>query len=378
MKYIWKNIKTFCQSETGFFILGILCIFLSLQMMLTAYGLFGIYTIKKTAEEQNLSSLQFTFSDAVTKQEFAEAIKKVPQELNDKILQYYITVELPQQNRSSSWKDLDFHITVRNGKITISSQFAENTKDSGTIPEFFTEEQESNGELVALTSDFDLESLEKFQSDGETIEVFGQTYQIIGKQRWSLIMIPFSSLPDDTILSGESVSMYEPITKQDYDQLRTVLTRELDNRISFPDLNIPDLNELYRYNTVLWVNLFIICASALNFALLYRYLMMKRRGELAVFRLCGLRKGKAALLYLGECIGLILPGTAVAFGCFHWLILPILAKVHGDIVTLYSPVIYGKLIAGYLAVTFVILAVVIGMELRSSSLTLWLRGKRYE
>lgn len=376
MKYIWKNIKTFCQSETGFFILSILCIFLSLQMMLTAYGLFGIYTIKKNAEEQNLSSLQFTFSDAVTKQEFAEAIKKVPQELNDKILQYYITVELPQQNRSSSWKDLDFHITVRNGKITISSQFAENTKDSGTIPEFFTEEQESNGELVALTSDFDLESFEKFQSDGETIEVFGQTYQIIGKQRWSLIMIPFSSLPDDTILSGESVSMYEPITKQDYDQLRTVLTRELDNRISFPDLNIPDLNELYRYNTVLWVNLFIICASALNFALLYRYLMMKRRGELAVFRLCGLRKGKAALLYLGECIGLILPGTAVAFGYFHWLILPLLAKVHGDIVTLYSPVIYGKLIAGYLTVTFVILAVVIGMELRSSSLTLWLRGEK--
>ena len=54
------------------------------------------------------------------------------------------------------------------------------------------------------------------------------------------------------------------------------------------------------------------------------------------------------------------------------------AGIYENIRELYTPAIYGKLLGGYLAVTTAMLLAVIGLELRIPSLTLWLRGKRYE
>ena len=97
VKYIWKNIRSFFRRESGLFVLCILYIFLSLQMMLAAYGLFGCYTVKKLAKEQNLSSIEYTFTEEVTKEEFAKAIQQVPQELNDKVFSYHIEVSLAEE-----------------------------------------------------------------------------------------------------------------------------------------------------------------------------------------------------------------------------------------------------------------------------------------
>ncbi len=378
-KYILLNLKKFFRKEQGIFILCIGCIFLSCIAMLSAYGLFGIYIVKKSAEEQNLSDIEFRFTEDVTRGEFQQAILKLPQELNDKIISYYVDINISEEYPEWNQSRVDFHFTVKNGEIVPSQFFVDNGIKVGNLLHYFTEEQEKNGELVALVTSYP-EEQKKLDIQDNKVIFLGKEYQIIATQEWSYVMVPFLSLDEDTILykSSPSITLAEPITKKDYDLFHNTMVEELDGKVAFPDYEIPDLNILYRYNTILLVNLFIIGAAALNFSLLYRYMLIKRRGELAIFRTCGLRKGKAALLYLGECIGLVLPGTVAAFGCFHWLILPLLAKVHGDIVTLYSPVIYGKLIAGYLAVTFVILAVVIGMELRSSSMTLWLRGKRYE
>ncbi len=380
MKYIWKNIRSFFRRESGLFALCILCIFLSLQMMLAAYGLFGCYTVKKLAKEQNLSSIEYTFTEDVTKEEFAKAIQQVPQELNDKVFSYHIEVSLAEEYPDIYWDFLRFAVCVQDGKIKSSKGYLKNT---GLLDNYFTEEQDENGELVAMVcndkSNSHNDDFLKMNTDGETVEILGQRYRIVGFQNVDPVIVPFLSLKDDTVLDREgSISLYEPVTKKDYETFRTIFTRELDGKVAFPDLEIPDLNELYRYNTILLVNLFIIVASAINFALLYKYMLMKRRGTLAIFRVCGMRKGRAAFLYLGECLAMVLPAGGAALGCFHFWVLPALAGIYENIRELYTPAIYGKLLGGYLAVTVVMLLAVIGLELRIPSLTLWMRGKRYE
>ena len=57
MKYIWKNIYLFLKKETGLFCLCLICIFLSSQLMLTAYGIYGCYTKKKLTREMDMNSL---------------------------------------------------------------------------------------------------------------------------------------------------------------------------------------------------------------------------------------------------------------------------------------------------------------------------------
>ena len=56
MKYIWKNIYSFFRNETGLFCLCLICIFLSSQLMLTAYGIYGCYTKKKLTREMAFST----------------------------------------------------------------------------------------------------------------------------------------------------------------------------------------------------------------------------------------------------------------------------------------------------------------------------------
>ena len=384
MKYIIKNLRNFRKQETGFFLLCILCVFLSFQMMLAAYGLFGCYTISKLNKEQDLRHINLVFSGEVTKREFTDAILKVPQELNDKVFQYYVEVSIADEYLTIERNYISFHVVVDQGKIAMSEGFLENCRANGEVSEYLTPEQEANGDMVALVYQGNVspyaEDKEKLTIEDNTVRIFGQNYEIVGTQSFELVMAPFLALKDDTVLIGDSpmISMKEPVTKKDYDLFRKILTEELDGKVVFPEFEIPDLNQLYRYNTILLVKLFIIGAAALNFALLYRYMMIKRRKQLAIYRLCGLGKGKTVFLYLGECASIVLPVMTMALCCFHWMVLPVLTRIHEDIGDLFTGEIYMKLVFGYLLVTLAVLLVVIGMELKESSLTRLLRGKAYE
>ncbi|HIS25669.1 MAG TPA: hypothetical protein IAA57_02000 [Candidatus Pullilachnospira intestinigallinarum] len=205
-----------------------------------------------------------------------------------------------------------------------------------------------------------------------TLSILGKEYKVIGRQSWAeAVLIPYQSLEDDTALYndfGFSLSFHEPVTRDQYNQLKETLTAQLGDRVIFPEREIYDFNQLYLYNTILLINGFILLAAALNFALLYRYILMKRKKNLAVFQLCGLTRLRAACYYLGECILLLVPVIPLAFVCFCLLVLPALAETYTDIWTLFPGSIYGKFGGAYLVVSLLVLVPVIALELNRQTL----------
>ncbi len=263
--------------------------------MLTAYGIYGCYTQKKLMREMDMNSLDLELSETgtVTKGEFSEAFLACPSELTDGIDMILVYVKYTEEE---GVRPLELRFTVREGKISSCSLFAHNLEQNRMITVYFSEEQEEKGEAVALTykgMDQEIQGwLKNMENPDGTLSILGKEYKVIGRQSWAeAVLIPYQSLEDDTALYndfGFSLSFHEPVTRDQYNQLKETLTAQLGDRVIFPEREIYDFNQLYLYNTILLINGFILLAAALNFALLYRYILMKRKKNLAVFQLCGL------------------------------------------------------------------------------------------
>lgn len=85
--------------------------------------------------------------------------------------------------------------------------------------------------------------------------------------------------------------------------------------------NLPDDDAVYLYNTIIMVTIFITLVSAINFAVLYRYILSSRKQALMVYRICGLSFCRVVLLYLGECTALTITAYFIGVLLFENVIL---------------------------------------------------------
>jgi predicted lysophospholipase L1 biosynthesis ABC-type transport system permease subunit len=99
--------------------------------------------------------------------------------------------------------------------------------------------------------------------------------------------------------------------------------------------------------------------SALNFAMLYQYILQKRRKRLAVFRICGCTKWKAFRSYIGECMAISIPAYAVGTAVFGMLLENVFDQMFPYMKAAYSPAIYLSIFAIYAAIVLVVLSVLI-------------------
>lgn len=372
MKYILKNIKTFFQQEKGVFILCLLCIFFSMQVILVAYGVYGFYLNKKYSTYEQMKTLDIGFKkdekSNVTKGMLVDSLKKCPEPLVDKIEMFYVEVE--DQNISH----FEFRFRMQDKKITTCEIFRDNLKKNGLSTTYFSKKQEENGEKVAIVNGGINSSIQKevenIKINENEVEILGKCYEIIGTQGWNTVLIPFQSLADEVPLaeSGLYISFYDVITKADYDELKDILIQEMGEYIQFPELEVPDFNQIYFYNTVLIINILVAIVASINFSLLYKFILMKRSRNLAICQITGLLKKNAACYYIGECVLLLIIMIPMSFGFFNFILLKGLRRIYAQIEIFYTVQTYAGFGIGYFAISICILSVVILHEIYSKSL----------
>ncbi len=365
MKYIWKNIKTFFRQEKGIFLLSLLCIFLSLYVILIAYGVFGYYLNQKNNMNEQMKAMEIGLSEyegkGVTKQLFVNTLNKCSEELLDKTRTIYVEVDDPNVPH------FEFRFCIRNGKISVCQLFRDNLKMNGFSDSYFTEEEENKGDTVALVNPKEYED----KKINDHIEILGKYYTIIGYQTWNTVIIPFESLSDNVTLSEKSgiyLEFSDIITRNEYDELKEVFTREMGNFVKFPEMNIPDFNQIYFYNTILIVNGLIACVAAINFALLYKFILMKRSSNLAILQMIGLTKVRAVFIYIGECIFLLVGMILASIISFHYIIIGGLKRIYPNFEGYYTVGIYVRFGIGYLCISLITLGIVILKEIYGKQL----------
>ncbi len=294
----------------------------------------------------------------------------------------------------------DFEIRTVDGELALSEkwssvlteeEFREGKKVAALSRKRF-DENETTAEVLYLTDGNIITSYTRTLSDGEKyITINGEKYEIrildssLDKPRnytykddeidiTDRAFIPLTSLPDDLELNmlledtPILLNLNKAVTRSQYNDIQSCLADATQNRAALPPVEFTEVGEIYYYRTVLLISVVIAVLTAINMAILYRYILQRRSSDLAVMRICGCSKVRAIVMYLTECMLVNIPLFALTEIFYHKLIMPRLAKVFENMAGAYSFKIYAAVFLIYLAASLVVMLVMITAVISNHSL----------
>lgn len=367
------------------FILVLICIITSSFIINFSYGLYQNYNVIKEEEASEFTEIPIMINNqnAITKDKVKECVFSISDTTNNAINMYLVFPVIEpfysrQYDETSPWNKINLYFTAENSCIKPSTRFEENLKKNGNLinGQYFSEDQEANGERVALVriieDELDLGCTKtittRVEDDKRWVEIQGKEYEVIGYHtQMATPYFPFESL-DETTTFQELIDLVfkKPITISEYNDVRQNFERVFGDAVTVPDMDIPESENYYLYNTIIIISILIAILAAVNFAVLYKYILSKRTKMLAVFRICGCTKLKALIIFLTECMIISIPLFAVTTYVYDKFVLPILSKHFEYIEAAYSFKLYLLISTIYIFATIFVLILMINGFLRKT------------
>ena len=386
MKYTIKNFRSFIRTEKMIFLLILLCIVTSSFIINFSYGLYQNYNVIKEEQESEFKDLCITIndSDSVTKDKLKNCVFSISDKTNKSISMYLVfpIIEPFYSMQDNGWNRVTIRFTAENGIIKPSTAFAQQIEENGKMisGEYFTEEQEENGDLVALVRspvdpeykdtmvDVTSEITTRIEGKKRWVEIQNKEYEVIGYHEYlATPYFPFESLDDPTTFQ-DSITLIFPnsMTNSQYKEIKMNFEGMFGSAITVPELDIPESENYYLYNTIIIISIMIAILAAINFAVLYKYILSKRIKTLTIFRICGCTRSKTLAMFLSECMMIAVPLFALTTLIYDKFVLPKLGQHLEYIESAYSPKLYLLIFGIYITATLIVLLLMINVFLRKT------------
>ena len=393
MKYILKDIINFIKTDTFVFFISILTIFVSVIMIHFSYGIFQNYEYEKQNIESGSKDIGLlptyecekdgyivgegglgwhynpSFENPITVGEFKEFIMKIDPYLYSDILDVSVRVCVDNY-------PIHCNFGLSEAGIVTSPGINENLKINGTR---YTDEDFLTGAKVVYVYDHNhneaVPTVEEllYEKDNHYIMLAGELYEIIGLHDGmpDSVYAIITSLPDDaTIQEGVNISFTRYVNARDYNHIGSIAKEVFGDRIELRDIGLPDPDTIRIYNTILIVAVVITLIAAVNYAILYSYILKKRSRQIMCMRLCGMKYSQAVLLYLGENILISLSVYIVTIICFIKKVLPWMTKKYSYALDKFNNHVYFGFFAIYFVVSIIILLFMILKVIRKKQIIL--------
>ncbi len=387
MKYIIKNIKKFIKDDTFIFLLVILTVSISCFMIHFSYGIYQNYHIKKeNADTEKLPvimDVNYTceriYEDNFTVGQFkvnVGDIETITLDMVEELLLYL------GEDIYENFYSIDFSVSINGFYMICLMGYSEdgfyisdeilNSYNTGMLycrGELISREQYKNGEHVAVV--FDYHNINKGNSpliesmliDENHIEVGGKTYEIIGYNNHfpEQVMVPVTTLPGNTPICSRNIGFYfyDTVTVYEYNKICEGVELIFGDLATVRPMKLPDTDTIRLYNTIIVIAIAISILAALNFAILYRYILSKRYRQISCMRLCGMSYGKTICTYLIECLAITMPVYVITCVAFEKLILPWLSELYKYGFRSFNVKIYLVMFGIYFGVSIVILLIML-------------------
>ncbi len=378
-KYTLKNIKSFFINNFIIFILLVISTITSAIVIFFSYGVYQNYNTILSYKEDDLSDDYIginyvnTGSEYVTKRDLLNCLSEIDDisnELREQIIQY--DVEGIIDNNSYEFKFL-----YCDGKFKVAEEFKENLKKYDNLTEgtYWSDYEEANGICVALISDpavfGEISALDSIKYVNQ-LKIGGKIYDIIGKQAWNEkgAMFPFSTVADEQLLTSTLISFNSAVSVKTYNQIRDVFNNYMGDKAVFEEIRTIDKDTYYTYKTVILISVFIALIAAINFMILYRYIMSTRKRTTAIFRILGLTPAKLNFMNMSECIILIVPFFILGMVLYQTVFLPRLHTYFVYMQDAYTPFVYFLLFVIFISVSLIVIGIMLLVMSRKSILEL--------
>ncbi len=406
MKFVFRNLFTFFRNERIVFFLVILCSFASAVVLCFAYGLYYQYKTDKAVGETESKWISVQYADMLdaqlkadeelyksriftgkrlTYKEFMSVIFSLPDPVWENHVGFYQLLLYDDSrgdlviypDTSMAVMDVVFIAPAGNldrstGMFTLSPKVEKfQAQPYNTVAgRGLTAEDVVYGRRVAKVGE-DLfrryTGSEKPYSEYETpptIELFGESFEIIGIDNGGIMInVPITSIPEDAVIDGYIGLFVElqydlPVTHNQYSLVKETVESAYPGILTVLELEFAQTDAVY-YNTIIGISVFVAAIAALNFAILYQFVVMNRRKMIAVFGCCGCTRGRIARMFLGELLLLTLPLLAAGMLCYQYLLLPLLTERFVYIAGAFSLKLYVLIFVIFAAVTLLLVRIML-------------------
>ncbi|MBE5944504.1 MAG: ABC transporter permease [Lachnospiraceae bacterium] len=387
MKYIFRNIKSFFIDDTLVFFLTIVTISISCFMINFSYAVYQNYEMKKESskEEQDYIVLlgdyeferqivhpagQFKYLDYEGKAATIGMVEKFGKELEQEVWKHIDVVFVHASY--FNYELIETFSFDKDGFTVCEEQLNNHSYEHIVSGRYFTEEEFKNGDKVAIIFDEFVNSgqlpiSQEMEYSDTHIKIGDELYEIIGVHREYLDqpIIPITSLPKDTIIDGYIHIYFDKnIDLYIYNQICEASDKVFGDMFTVQPVELPDIDTIRLYNTIIIIVAIISLIAAINFTILYRYILKKRNVQLSYMRMCGLSYSKAMIIYLGECILLTLPVYTVVTFIYAKYLLPKLSNMYEYGFYRYNSFVYLSLAGIYFGVSLIVILVTLVSQMK--------------
>ena len=372
MKRVLSNIFSFAKKERTIFAIIVICVVSSAFIINFSYGLYYNYKTQKNETELELKTFNPEIQQgmSISKGDFQRFAESLNEKTLDSMLVIYAGADLSEFESDEGPGSFSMRFVIRAGKYDICEQTRQNWEEKGVITSgrYINNYEEQCGELVAIVGGSSADewnaACSKFRNADGTITMFGKKYSVVGTYSAGTAapIVPFLTVPDNVQITQIGFSFERNITRSAYLDITCKADEFFHGWLKFPELKFPDTDTVSIYNNMIWIALLISLLSVTNFAMLYRFILLKRRRGLAIMRICGCSRVRAVLMYLAECVVITLPAYAVGAGLNILVTNKVMCRVLDFFKEAYSLKTYLCLFVGFMFVFIIIVIPMISMS----------------
>lgn len=374
-KLVYHDLKSYRMIS----ILIVLNIIISAFVICFSYGIYQNYNVK--IDDGNVSQHELIikpttqYNDkecSITTKMVIDFVKTLSAETLNNISSFSCKAVLPTSAIEQNL--FDFMFSYENGKFHDVEDFAVFSDDQYNsykkivaINPSIRDDIPGIGIGIIGIGDFDAVSI----GNAKYIEINGVKFAIIDNPfSFGVLNAPITAFYDNIYLTRNlTLTFKTDISRTQYDDIVNAVAINMGDNAEVPEMDISPTTELFYYRTVLMISVLISILAAINFAVLYRFVLQKRIKTLTIFRICGCTKKRIIFIYLCECMIIGLPLFALSMLLFDKIALPVLSEIFEYISLAYSPLLYSAIFGIYAVSSFAVLLIMIGTYISRHSIT---------
>lgn len=347
MHYIKLNIRDFIKNQKLLFLVLVFSQILSVVLIFSSYGIINHFNVKVSEVEGTALELDFSRIDeeGATAEKCRYFYSEILPVIECKLDYFFI---FGYSDGIAIESETDF----TNGKYSVSEKYKEHVEKMINSGRYFNEEETSEKTYVAVIGS-------NINSDDGIVNIAGTNYKVVGtfydeRIDNDFIFVPYLAFPESTEVRHMNIYLEKPLLKSEYDAIYNAAVKYFDGIYEIPEFDGVDNNSDKRvYQDVIAVAILFIVLSVINYCIMYKYILQVRKDKLAIYRICGCRRGKAFLIYLIEMLGESVVLMGIGIGIFKLLILPKLSSIFEYMKYFFEKETYVKISVLYVVIMLV-------------------------
>lgn len=385
MRYIFKNIIHSLRSNTLICLLYVVCTAAAVMAVLFSHGVYQNYSTdvyisgvssdqkqayysfgEKLDRIENSKTVSYRGGGRAAVGEFRQVLALLSDDVKESFQGFFVKYDTRSYGMDEYMHGrLEYHAEV--GRYGLYKEFTDNTHV--TFGRYISDEEEYQGAKVCVMHSYPInDSPAPAAFVGDKITLFGSEYEIIGM--WSEsdagsddLSVPFASLPDDMPVSSISFLEGKVITTKAFNAVNDAMKQVFGDNVNIPEMETADVTEVKFYTAIVIISVVLSAIAAITLMILFRYIIFTRRRMISVLRLAGCTRGRAAVMFIAEAVGVSVLIFGLCAVIYHWLILPGLTFFFPKITEVYTIQTYLYIFAVFTGVLLLTMTVMVSLQL---------------